>query len=164
MLILTLVCSLRTANGQTTSDEKPASSNSEDKGFSLIAEGTRPLATVTFASADRFVNEARYIFDVAESPDTFKIVEDWLSGTMNDLEGFNRDKPFGVMAYLPAVFPPLPQFIAFVPVDSVEAATKLVEKAPVVISKKDEEGRYEVIGPNPTYPVLIRDGYAFIPL
>ena len=164
MLILTLVCSLRTANGQTTSDEKPASSNSEDKGFSLIAEGTRPLATVTFASADRFVNEARYIFDVAESPDTFKIVEDWLSGTMNDLEGFNRDKPFGVMAYLPAVFPPLPQFIAFVPVDSVEAATKLVEKAPVVISKKDEEGRYEVIGPNRTYPVLIRDGYAFIPL
>ena len=164
MLILAVICSLQTANGQTTSDEKSASAKSEEKGFSLIAEGTRPLATVTFASADRFVDEARYIFDVAGSPDSFKIVEDWLSGTMNDLEGFNREKPFGVMAYLPAVFPPIPEFIAFVPVDSVEAATKLVEKAPVVISKKDEEGRYEVIGPNRTYPVLIRDGYAFIPL
>lgn len=164
MLILAVICSLQTANGQTTSDEKSASAKSEEKGFSLIAEGTRPLATVTFASADRFVDEARYIFDVAGSPDSFKIVEDWLSGTMNDLEGFNREKPFGVMAYLPAVFPPLPQFIAFVPVDSVEAATKLVEKAPVVISKKDEEGRYEVIGPNRSYPVLLRDGYAFIPL
>ncbi len=164
MLILAVICSLQTVNGQTTSDEKSASTESEEKGFSLIAEGTRPLATVTFASADRFVDEARYIFDVAGSPDSFKIVEDWLSGTMNDLEGFNREKPFGVMAYLPAVFPPIPEFIAFVPVDSVEAATKLVEKAPVVISKKDEEGRYEVIGPNRTYPVLIRDGYAFIPL
>ena len=164
MLILMVIFSWGTANGQTTSDEKPASPKSEEKGFSLIAEGTRPLATVTFASADRFVDEARYIFDIAGTPDTFKIVEDWLSGTMNDLEGFNREKPFGVMAYLPAVFPPLPQFIAFVPVDSVEAATKLVEKAPVVISKKDEEGRYEVIGPNRSYPVLLRDGYAFIPL
>ncbi|GEM_PF-358390 len=164
MLIFALICSLRSANGQTSSDEKPASTNSKEKGFSLIAEGTRPLATVTFASADRFVDEARYIFDIAGSPESFKIVEDWLSGTMNDLEGFNREKPFGVMVYLPAVFPPLPEFIAFVPVDSVEAATKLVEKAPVVISKKDEEGRYEVIGANRTYPVLIRDGYAFIPL
>ncbi len=164
MFGIALICSLRTANGQTASDEKPTSTKSVEKGFSLIAEGTRPLATVTFASADRFVDEARYIFDVAGTPDSFKIVEDWLSGTMNDLEGFNRTKPFGVMAYLPAVFPPLPQFIAFVPVDSVEAATKLVEKAPVVISKKDEEGRYEVIGPNRSYPVLLRDGYAFIPL
>ena len=164
MLVVVAICSMQNANGQTASDEKPTSPKNDEKGFSLIAEGTRPLATVTFASADRFVDEARYVFDVAGTPDSFKIVEDWLSGTMNDLEGFNRDKPFGVMAYLPAVFPPLPQFIAFVPVDSVEAATKLVEKAPVVISKKDEEGRYEVIGPNRSYPVLLRDGYAFIPL
>ena len=46
----------------------------------------------------------------------------------------------------------------------MEAATKLVEKAPVVISKTSEEGRYEVIAPNRTYPILLRDGYAFMPL
>ena len=63
------------------------------------------------------------------------------------------------MAYLPVAIPPLPEFIAFVPVDSVEAATKLIEKAPVVIRKDDEkEGRYEVIGPNRTFPILMRDG------
>ena len=164
LLLLAMICSSGTANGQSSTNDQATPQKGEEKGFTLIAEGTRPLATVTFASADRFVDEARYIFDVAGTPDSFKIVEDWLSGTMNDLEGFNREKPFGVMAYLPAVFPPIPEFIAFVPVDSVEAATKLVEKAPVVISKKDEEGRYEVIGPNRSYPVLIRDGYAFIPL
>jgi len=153
------ICLVPAVNGQTNSDEKK-----EEKGFTLIEEGTRPLATVTFASADRFVEEARYIFDVAGTPEAFKFVEDWLSGSLNDLEGFNREKPFGVMVYLPVAFPPLPEFIGFVPVDSVEAATKLVEKAPVVISKGSEEGRYEVIAPNRTYPILLRDGYAFMPL
>ena len=150
--------------GQTTTDKATTKNQDEEKGLTLIEEGTRPLATVTFASADRFVDEARYIFDAAGSPDAFKFVEDWLSGSLNDLDGFNRDKPFGIMAWLPVAFPPLPEFIAFVPVDSVEAATKLVEKAPVVISSTSKEGRYEVIAPNRTYPVLIRDGYAFMPL
>ena len=160
LFVFVVSCTFSAASGQTTKDEKSAKEN----GFSLIEEGTRPLATVTFASADRFINEAHYIFDAAGSPDSFKFVEAWLAGTMNDLEGFNREKPFGIMVYLPALIPPIPEFIAFVPVDSIEAATKLVEKAPVVISKADEEGRYEIIGPNRTFPILLRDGYAFIPL
>jgi len=152
------------ALGQTKSVEKAPQESTVEKGLTLIEEGTRPLATLTFAGADRFVDEARYVFDAAGSPEAFSVVEDWLSGTLNGLEGFNRGKPFGIMVYLPVAFPPLPEFIAFAPVDSVEAATKLVEKAPVVISKTSEEGHYEVIGPNRTYPVLLRDGYAFIPL
>ncbi|HRA89305.1 MAG TPA: hypothetical protein PK992_14570 [Planctomycetaceae bacterium] len=160
----TVIISGGVAIGQTKSSDKNAKAAKDEKGFTLIEEGTRPLATVTFASANRFVDEARYIFDAAGTPAAFKVVESMLKNSLNDLEGFNRDKPFGVMAYLPAVFPPLPEFIAFVPVDSVEAATKLIEKAPVVISKTSEEGRYEVIGPNRTFPVLLRDGYAFVPL
>ena len=148
----------------TAQEAKDKSGKKKEEGISFIKEGTRPLATVTFAGADRFISEARYIFDAAGNPEAFKIVEGFLSGTLNNLEGFNREKPFGIMAYLPVAFPPLPEFIAFVPVDSVEAATKLIEKAPVVIRKDDKEGRYEVIGPNRTFPVLMRDGYAFIPL
>ena len=141
-----------------------ASAASDEKPLTLIAEGKRPLLTITFASAERFVEQARYIFDAAGKPEAFKVVETFLSTTMNDLEGFNREKPFGIMAYLPVAFPPMPEFIAFVPVDSIESATKLIEKAPVVIRKADDEGRYEVIGPNRTFPVLMRDGYAFMPL
>ena len=138
--------------------------SSEDKPLTLVAEGTRPLLTITFASADRIVDEAKYIFDAAGKPEAFKVFETFLKETLNDLEGFDRSKPFGVMAYLPVAFPPAPEFLAFVPVESVEAATKLIEKAPVVIRKDDEEGRYEVIGPNRTFPVLMKDGYAFMPL
>ena len=140
------------------------SKSPDDKPLTLVAEGTRPLLTITFASADRIVEEARYIFDAAGKPEAFKVFETFLKETLNDLDGFDRSKPFGVMAYLPVAFPPAPEFLAFVPVESVEAATKLIEKAPVVIRKDDEEGRYEVIGPNRTFPVLMKDGYAFMPL
>jgi len=143
---------------------KSRSGSGDEKPLTFVAEGTRPLLTITFASADRFVNEAKYIFDAAGTPEAYEVVEGFLSGTLNNLDGFDRNKPFGVMAYLPVAFPPMPEFIAFVPVESIEAATKLVEKAPVVIRKDDIEGRYEVIGPSRNFPVLMKDGYAFIPL
>jgi hypothetical protein len=157
MAFAMLLTPYSTAAAQSSSDD-------EDEGITLFAEGTRPLATVTFASANRFVDEARYIFDVAGSPESFEIVEGWLADALNNLEGFNRDKPFGIMVYLPIAIPPLPEFIAYVPVDSIEDAQKLIEKAPVVVRKDSEEGRYEIIGPRRTTPLLIRDGYAFFPL
>ena len=161
VLATTLMSS--TAWSQAKTSETPKSS--DEKAASLIEEGTRPLLTITFASANRFIKESEYIFNAAGKPEMNKVVEKFVSDALNNLDGFNRDKPFGIMAYLPVAIPPLPEFIAFVPVDSVEAATKLIEKAPVVIRKDDEkEGRYEVIGPNRTFPILMRDGYAFTPL
>jgi hypothetical protein len=164
LLLLSLVSGLAAPQAFAASQESNTTADSEDKPLTLIAEGTRPLLTVTFASADRFMSQAQYIFEAAEKPEMFAILEGFVSSTLNDLEGFNREKPFGIMGYLPVAFPPMPEFVAFVPVDSVEAATKLVEKAPVVIRKDDEEGRYEVIGPSRTFPVLMKDGYAFLPL
>ena len=35
------------------------SKSSDDKPLTLVAEGTRPLLTITFASADRVVDEAK---------------------------------------------------------------------------------------------------------
>ncbi|MFN5731787.1 MAG: hypothetical protein ACK48R_08075, partial [Planctomyces sp.] len=152
-----LFCGLPFSVVQAQSDE-PASP------LQLIQEGKRPLLTITFSGADRFMAKSKYIFEASEHSEVFGIIENFMKDSMNNLEGFNRGKPFGIMGYLPVAIPPLPEFVAFVPVDSVEAATKLVEKAPVVISKGSEEGQYEVIGPNRTFPVLMRDGYAFIPL
>ncbi len=131
----------------------------------LIREGRRPLASVTFAGVDRFVDEARYIFDVSGQTEAFRVVEEWLASTLNNLEGFNRDRPFGIFVYVPVAFPPLPEFLAFVPIDSVEDARKLVEKAPVLVRQDPErEGRYEIVGPQQTVPMLLRNGYAFFPI
>lgn len=158
LLTLTLVFSFGTPSIAQAQSDEPASP------LQLIQEGKRPLLTITFSGADRFMSKSKYIFEASEHTEVFGMIETFMKESMNDLEGFNRGKPFGIMGYLPVAFPPLPEFVAFVPVDSVEAATKLVEKAPVVISKGSEEGRYEVIGPNRTFPVLMRGGYAFIPL
>lgn len=146
-------------------NNKSDSTESTDSGFSLIQEGNRPLLSLTFSSANRFVDESRFIFEAAGKPEAFVVIEDWLASTLNNLDGFNRDKPFGLMGYLPATFPPIPEFIAFVPVESIDDAQKLIEKAPVIV-KKDAtlEGRYEIITPRSTIPMLIRNGYAFFPL
>lgn len=158
LLALALLFSgLSAATAQAQSDEPV-------NPLQLIQEGKRPLFTITFSGADRFMSKSKYIFEASEHSEVFGIIENFMKDSMNNLDGFNRGKPFGIMGYLPVAIPPLPEFVAFVPVDSVEAATKLVEKAPVVISKGSEEGQYEVIGPNRTFPVLMRDGYAFIPL
>jgi len=152
-----LFCGLPISVVQAQTDQ-PASP------LQFIQEGKRPLFTITFSGADRFMAKSKYLFEASEHGEVFGIIENFMKDSMNNLEGFNRSKPFGIMGYLPLAIPPLPEFVAFVPVDSVEAATKLVEKAPVVISKGSEEGQYEVIGPNRTFPVVMRDGYAFIPL
>jgi hypothetical protein len=145
-----------------SAQEKPE--KSEDSGISLLKEGHRPLVTVTFSGADRFVEEAEYLFDAAGQPKAFGVAKGWLESTLNNLNGFDRNKPFGLMFFLPAIFPPIPEVVAFVPVESIDEATKLVEKAPVVIKKSSaDENRYEIIGPNQTVPMLLKHGYAFIP-
>ncbi len=165
LAIAAMACTTATAMCAPQADTNAGGDEpKEDKPITLVAEGKRPLLTITFASVNRFLDEARYIFDAAGKPETFKTVETFLGETLNNLEGFNRDKPFGIMGYLPVAIPPMPEFIAFVPVDSVDAATKLIEKAPVVIRQTEKEGRYEIIGPNRTIPMMMKDGYAFLPL
>ncbi len=141
LAIAAMACTTATAMCAPQADTKAGGDEpKEDKPITLVAEGKRPLLTITFASVNRFLDEARYIFDAAGKPETFKTVETFLGETLNNLEGFNRDKPFGIMGYLPVAIPPMPEFIAFVPVDSVDAATKLIEKG-ACRDSTDGEGR-----------------------
>ncbi|MFM8476684.1 MAG: hypothetical protein ACKOEO_12955, partial [Planctomycetaceae bacterium] len=75
----------------------PASVQAQDEApsspLSLIQEGTRPLLTITFSGADRFLKKSQYIFDAAEHPAVHQQLQDFLKSTLNDLEGFNREKP-----------------------------------------------------------------------
>ncbi|MGV2338586.1 MAG UNVERIFIED_CONTAM: hypothetical protein LVR18_32725 [Planctomycetaceae bacterium] len=46
--------------------------------LSLIQEGTRPLLTITFSGADRFLRKSQYIFDAAEHPSVHQQLQDFL--------------------------------------------------------------------------------------
>ena len=51
------ICIAPEVHGQTKSDEGK-DENKKEKGITLIEAGTRPLATLTFSRASRFVDEA----------------------------------------------------------------------------------------------------------
>ncbi|MCA9061673.1 MAG: hypothetical protein KDA96_01360 [Planctomycetaceae bacterium] len=161
---LLLLCVLILSGSSVSRADEKDEKDDEAPTFNLLAEGNRPLVSVCAASADRLLEKAEFLFETAGMPAATQRLEDFVSETLNDLEGFDRSKPFGVMLYLPVAFPPIPEFIGVVPIESVEQATKLIEKAPVLIKKGSEEGRYEIIGPRQTTPILMRNGYAFFPI
>ncbi|HAV31483.1 MAG TPA: hypothetical protein DCX79_05700, partial [Planctomycetaceae bacterium] len=80
-----LFCGLPFSVVQAQSDE-PASP------LQLIQEGKRPLLTITFSGADRFMAKSKYIFEASEHSEVFGIIENFMKDSMNNLEGFNRGK------------------------------------------------------------------------
>ena len=141
---------------------------SEEEGFTLLKEGTRPLVSVTFSGADRILSEAEYIFDAAGQPAGYTKIAERVDEFLDQMSSFDRGKPAGFMLYLPAIIPPIPEVYMYLPVTDFEDVTKfaelILERAPVVGSKQAEEGRYEIIGPRRTWYVLMQGGYAFIPM
>lgn len=131
----------------------------------MFGTGTRPIVTLNFASANRLKEQATFLFDTAETPDAMDNIMETLEENVNGLEGLNWDRPGGVMVFLNSVLPPAMEFIAYVPISSVEEFQSMVELGPVIMQKDTTvEGRYELIGPRRNTPVRIQGNYAFIQL
>ena len=88
-----------------------------------------------------------------------------LDDNVNGLDGVDWDRPGGVMMFMNSVFPPALEFVAYVPLSSVEEFQAMVERGPVIMQKKNsDEGRYELIGPRNNVPVRVQGDYAFLQL
>lgn len=139
--------------------------DSDTPAAPMFGTGTRPVITLNFASANRLRDRAEYMFDTAGTPDALDMVMETLEENVNGLEGINWDRPGGVMVFLNSVLPPALEFVAYVPISSVEEFQGMVELGPVIMQKDTtEEGRYELIGPRRNTPVRIEGDYAFIQL
>lgn len=153
-LVLAVLTSA-TANCQD-SDEAPTP---------MFGTGERPIVTLNFASANRLKDQAEFLFETAGTPDAMDNIMETLEENVNGLEGLNWDRPGGVMIFLNSVLPPAMEFVAYVPISSVEEFQSMVELGPVIMQKDTTvEGRYELIGPRRTTPVRIQGNYAFIQL
>lgn len=131
----------------------------------MFGAGTRPIVTLNFASANRFKEKAEFLFETAGTPEALENIMETLEENVNGLEGVNWDRPGGVMIFLNSVLPPSFEFVAYVPISSVEEFQAMVELGPVIMQKdSSEEGRYELIGPRRTTPVRIEGNYAFLQL
>src|SRR5262245_19196455 len=59
-----------------------------------------PLIVVHSTNADRLRQHARTMFTTAGREDMHNKVDEWIKGPLNDLKGFDVNRPFGVMVYL----------------------------------------------------------------
>ena len=129
-----------------------------------IPEGPQlPILVVNIASIDRVLTDVDYMFQAAERPDMMELVTGFITNTIGDLKGMNRQKPFGVMLFLAPGLPPTPTPVVYVPVDGIEDLMKIVEAGPIKPRKVDgKEGHYELTGPGPRLYCVIKKGYAYL--
>ena len=154
-LTAALAVTLPTVQAQEeTDDPKP-----------ILTVGSRPLAVLTAASANRLKDEATFMFDTAGMPDAVDGILSVLDENVNGLQGIDWERPAGVMVYLNSVFPPSFEFVAFLPVASVEEFQSMMELGPVVMRKDaSEDDRYELITPQRNIQIRMQNDYAFIQL
>ena len=132
-----------------------------------IPEGPQlPILVVNIASIDRVLTDVDYMFQAAERPDMMNLVTGFITNTIGDLKGMNRQKPFGVMLFLAPGLPPIPTPVVYVPVDGIEELMKIVEAGPVKPRKVDgKEGHYELNGGGrrgQKFYCVIKNGYAYL--
>ena len=120
----------------------------------------KPIATVAVASVERLKTDIKHIFETVDRMDVYEAMEGAMSN-VGDLKGMDQTKPFGVMVYLRAGFPPTPEVIGYVPVNDITDLTKTIELGPV-LTKKLDENRYEIIGERGEVQVRLQHGFAFI--
>ena len=68
----------------------------------------KPIAMVAVSSVERLRSDIKYLFDVTGRPDIYETMEAGLENVGN-LKGMDQTRPFGVMIFLRAGFPPAPE-------------------------------------------------------
>jgi hypothetical protein len=131
-----------------------------------VPEGPQlPILVVNIASIDRVLTDVDYMFQAAERPDMMELVTGFITNTIGDLKGMNREKPFGVMLFLAPGLPPTPTPVVYVPVDGIDDLLKIIEAGPIKPRKVDgKEGHYELSGRRrrENFYCVMKNGYAYL--
>ena len=140
-----------------------AFSRDEDGPKPIFSLGKRPFVVLTVASLQRLRDEAEFLFEEAEYPDAVGAIMDSLDDNVGGLEGLDWERPGGVMMFLDSVIPPSFEFVAFMPISSVDGFQALMESRQAMLREESgEEGRYELIAPRGNIQVRIQNEYAFL--
>lgn len=115
-----------------------------------------PIMVLSAASFERLMAGLDVAFDSAGRPEMSDTVGGMLARA-NDLKGFHRDRPVGLMIFLNGL---VPDVVGFVPVTQIDDLIKTVELGPVKPVKKSDT-RYEIAGPRGTLFVDVIGNYAF---
>lgn len=120
-----------------------------------------PFAVINAAGIDRLLADAQYVFEAAERPELMDWLNEGLS-VIGDLEGVDRNKPFGAMLFLDAGFPPIPFPVMYIPVENERKfLDTMALRGPQWRKSGASENLYEMIDP-PHMKLRFSDGYAFL--
>jgi hypothetical protein len=136
---------------QTTT---PANSDKPER------EAPIPLAVICGSGFESWLSNVDYVFGSIQREELSDYVGGKLS-KINDLKGFHRDKPFGMLIFLRPGLLPQPFPVTFIPVKNVGDAIGTLSSGPFRV-KKNDETHYELItGPTTLHARLVGD-YAWI--
>lgn len=131
-------------------------------------EMKQPLMVVNAASFDRLRESAGIVLRQGARGELEEQIQNWISGPLKDVNGFDRSRPFGVMFYIKPGLAPGMTSIAYLP---VEDKNKALDTLATVGGSKGEirsvdgsTDRYEIdygFGPRPTV-IRYQDDYLFV--
>jgi hypothetical protein len=101
-----------------------------------------------------------YLFGSIEREELSDYVGGKLSN-VNDLKGFDKDKPFGMLIFLRPGLLPQPYPVSFMPIKNISDAIGTVSGGPFTVKKVDDT-HYDLIAGNQTFYTRLAGDYAWI--
>lgn len=137
-----------------------AQTKEAEKPTQTVREQAIPLAVLCGASFERWMGNMDYLFGTIEREELSDYVGGKLS-KVNDLKGFDKDKPFGMLIFLRPGLIPQPYPVTFVPVKHLADAIGTISSGPFQVKKVDDTHYDLIAGPTTFYAKLVGD-YAWI--
>lgn len=127
-----------------------------------VRPATRPVGLFAAASIDRLMQDIETIAGTADRNDVSEQLKG-LIANFGNFEGFDRERPIGVMVGLGGGLAPQPEPVGFLPVKDVDKFLKTIAFGPIRNAPVDgKPGRYELIGPDGKLQMRVAGEWAYI--
>ncbi|TXT37695.1 MAG: Uncharacterized protein FD138_596, partial [Planctomycetota bacterium] len=137
-----------------------AQTKEPEKSAQPVREQAIPLAVICAAGFERWMGNMDYLFGSIEREELSDYVGGKLS-KVNDLKGFDKDKPFGMLIFLRPGLIPQPYPVTFVPVKHLPDVLGTLTGGPFTVKKVDDT-HYDLIAGNQTFYAKLVGDYAWI--
>ncbi len=137
-----------------------AQTKEPEKSTQPVREQAIPLAVICAAGFERWMGNMDYLFGAIEREELSDYVGGKLS-KVNDLKGFDKDKPFGMLIFLRPGLIPQPYPVAFVPVKQLSDVLGTMANGPFKVKKIDDT-HYDLVAGNTTFYCRLAGDYAWI--
>ncbi len=137
-----------------------AQTQEPEKSAKPVREQAIPLAIVSVAGFERWMSNVDYLFGTVEREE----LSDYVGGKLanvNDLKGFDKDKPFGLLIFLRPGLLPQPYPVMFAPVKNLSDVIGTLTGGPVKVKKLDDT-HYDLVGDRETFHARLAGEYAWI--